>query len=656
MPNVTFIFDGAVNPVFSPISMTGGDKYVDYLPPAPVHSKPEKYTFDGWYTTDGYLITGADYVPVDDHTLIARYNDRYPHTVRFDMNGGIPILYSSQTCYYGSHYAYSGVLPAPEHSDVRFAFNGWWTTPEVGGVQIYDVTKCLEKADHTLYARWKKVKVNVTFVPNGAAHIYLDEFETEPTGDKIVADVGDPMPLPLVVLHEQDDLYVFDHWETANGRWVTSADFVPEDDITLVAMFRARGLCQVRLDVNGGTELAAPYLEDKDPRRSYGTLPVPTHPDAAYAFDGWWTAPDGGVEVQESWILVQGVNHTLYARWRKAAVKLTLVLNGAGEVYLDEGGTLPLTENPIDATVGAKLPLPAKVLHSQEEYVFDHWEKPDGTWVTSEDFAPEEDLTVIAKFREIFSVTVRLDVNGGEDLETPLVTVGSTKLYGTLPTPTHENDAYVFDGWWTTAETGGVRIQPAWKLLERADHTLFARWRVEVPEPASYWERVEGDDSWVLFDKLVFAENLPSGLADAYVAWEQTPENKAERVDFIVSGVLLDFRSAIEADKHPTVKDLPNAIPVPCLRHAQMMCWYFLGLECGYKKTDSLKGGWQDAEVYLRTLATATRMGANRFGPSDEGTGIPMYSAVDSRPPGSGVSSSPRSTSTSRYPNYFAPG
>ncbi|MCL1856246.1 MAG: M6 family metalloprotease domain-containing protein, partial [Kiritimatiellaeota bacterium] len=47
---------------------------------------------------------------------------------------------------------------------------------------------------------------------------------------------------------------------------------------------------------------------------TYGELPVPTN--GSVAFEGWFTAAVGGTEVTAATMVMQGADHTLYARWQ----------------------------------------------------------------------------------------------------------------------------------------------------------------------------------------------------------------------------------------------------------------------------------------------------------------------------------------------------
>jgi len=343
-----------------------------------------------------------------------------------------------------------------------------------------------------------------------------------------------------------------------------------------------------------------------------------------------------------------------------ATILVTLDLNGC------TGPNEGVIASPVLATVGDRFDVAvtfAVGYYRPDEGYFYGWFTDAGSEVLPSHTVPVSDVTLHARVVLYGFSNVTFAENGGE----PVVPVGMRCRTGraytfggaSLPVPTHSNPAYAFAGWWTTPENGGVRVFDGSAVLA-GDYTLYARWSVPIAAPTGYWERAAEDTSWVLFDKVVFAENLPEGLAEAYAVWLLSAASKSARVDFIVSGVLLDFRSAIAADEHPTGAANPTAVPIPCLRHMQMMCWYFLGLECGYSGVGDLRAGWQDAEVYLRSLASSTRMGTNRFAYEDGAGGVPLYSGADGRVVSGGGAVSGGAPlvggDTGGGVNYFAPG
>ena len=103
------------------------------------------------------------------------------------------------------------------------------------------------------------------------------------------------------------------------------------DGYTALKMYQGETK-SVKLDANGGkvTPATISVVEDG----TYGELPEPTK--AGGEFEGWWTAKEGGVQVQEGdtvdfSIFASPKTPTLYAQWRKAC-KITV----SGGLLTDE--------------------------------------------------------------------------------------------------------------------------------------------------------------------------------------------------------------------------------------------------------------------------------------------------------------------------------
>lgn len=108
--------------------------------------------------------------------------------------------------------------------------------------------------------------------------------------------------------------YIFDGWCTdpwCNNRFTSST--VPTEDITLYAKWKPASYI-VTFHVNGGNELEQ-NTKKVTYDSTYGELPVLTRTN--YAFLGWFTEIDGGVEVKASDKVSITSSQTLYAHWRK---------------------------------------------------------------------------------------------------------------------------------------------------------------------------------------------------------------------------------------------------------------------------------------------------------------------------------------------------
>ena len=93
-----------------------------------------------------------------------------------------------------------------------------------------------------------------------------------------------------------------------------------------------KAIATVTLDPNGGsvnkTEIEAVYEE------TYGAhdkLPTPTR--SGYTFIGWYSEASGGTKITDSSSTLKSTDHTLYARWQKAASDLEVTLNPTSYTY-----------------------------------------------------------------------------------------------------------------------------------------------------------------------------------------------------------------------------------------------------------------------------------------------------------------------------------
>ena len=482
---------------------------------------------------------------------------------------------------------------------------------------------------------------------------------TNPVLTPIMMDAGHFYSeyLPATPTHQDPNL-TFIGWHTAAGDLILGSYYVPDVDHTLYAKYTERIEVHVLLDANGGEPPLAPNkLCYYGAAYSYdGVLLDAEHSNPAMVFDGWWTTQDvGGTRVYDATVCHQKTDHVLYARWHVdynyagATVKVSFNANGG---YAVDPFEVSLTSGSAYGDLPAPLP-------ADSDLRFDGWwTAADGGFrVDDATLVPAVDHILYAHWRSVghtVYVTYVLEegsLPGGVDVRAPITQPGGG--YQDLPLPTHPDSNLVFDGWWTEPVVGGMRVEDGYSAPDK-DHFLFGRWRAWYLFESAFFEKTE-DGEWVKVTVEAVAYNLPKGLAKAFGLFDTRLETRLSRLDSILSGVLLDFRSAVNADEHSVAKLDPKLLPFPCLRHLQMMVWYFLGLEIDYAEIHKLASGWKDSEVYLRSLAMATRSGNNRF--ADKAGNTPLYSGVDGRAVSGSSGSVPLIDSgTSGVPNYFAPG
>lgn len=411
------------------------------------------YDFVGWYTdpVDGTLIDEASQVKIPkDHTLYAHWLGT-PMTVTFDKMEGEGEA-NDRTVYFGSPY---GTLP--ELTKEHCKFLGWYTKKS-GGDEVTKDTVVTELSDHTLYAHWEGVTMNVIFFTNG-------DIERLSSSLKVMygSTYGENGSLPVVSRDDKD----FDGWYTAKdgGEKITDDTIVKKtEDHNLYAHWGPKHV-KVSFNPNGGSSVHPSITVLCE--SPYGELPTPTH--YGYVFDGWFTSGTGGFEVKSSTIVEDYRSHTLYAHWRpKTGIRVSFD-PGVGSVTADD---IYVTYNSPYAR-GSSLPI-----GTRESYEFAGWytEEAGGHRVDPDTIVDIEDDHVLhARWRgKAFTVTFETGETAGiRDTKT----VYYDDYYGGLPTPTKYGCK--FEGWYTD-QTGDEKIEPTTKVLITEDQKLYARWSKKI--------------------------------------------------------------------------------------------------------------------------------------------------------------------------------
>lgn len=154
------------------------------------------------------------------------------------------------------------------------------------------------------------VDISVTIAPTNSGNVYG-------SGTYVRGDAA--------VLYESPaDGYVFSGWYDISGNLVSQSpvyEFSAMENRALEARFAVSSnipdddsasdfqIYLISFDPNGGTMES--YLKITNENNCLDDLPIPVHDN--YAFDGWYTALDGGEKVDENYIYT--ANTTLYAHW-----------------------------------------------------------------------------------------------------------------------------------------------------------------------------------------------------------------------------------------------------------------------------------------------------------------------------------------------------
>lgn len=194
----------------------------------------------------------------------------------------------------------------------------------------------------------------------------------------------------------------------------------------------------------------------------YGELRTPTLD--GFAFEGWYTAADGGMLVTATTIYEVTNGTRLYAHWRELYCVVTFDGN-SGVPEIPEMVVHPGKEYGI-------LPSATKA-----GYIFEGWFtlKSGGQQIKSDTkVLNRDDHTLFAHWKGE-QYTVIFEPNEGTvSVRTIKVTNGNN--YGALPTPSRKG--YKFLGWFTDLE-GGIEIKGTTKVELYGDQTLYAHWVAE---------------------------------------------------------------------------------------------------------------------------------------------------------------------------------
>ena len=450
------------------------------------------YTFGGWYTGPdgtGRRVTAQSLVEAGDSGLYAHWLAN-AYTVRFNANGGGGVM-SDQAFEFDK----PGTLDANAFMFVGHSFAGW-ATNDTGEAVFADcavVTNLTDVVDGlvNLYATWTVNSYTVTFDANDGTGGWSRDMEY---GTAIVA--------PTVTREG----YTFAGWQPALPATV------PANDVTYTAQWEINQYT-VTLDLGGGTG-------ETDVTLSYGMhvgdIALPSK--VGYAFDGWWTAADGGERIPGDAIITGDMS--LHARWIANAYTVVFhsgydgdgfVMNQAFEV----GEAKSLTSNEF-----------TRVGHS-----FDGWATNAMGEAVYADCAVVSNLTTesgatvnLYATWTVNSYTVTFDANGGMGGWSREMEYGAAVV-----APTVARDGYTFAGW-----------QPTLLATVPASNVVYtAQWEIIIPEPKPEPEPEPGVTPEPEPEPQPVAEEKPC-------LWSAAPDGAVPSVAAIYEGYLYDANGNVK--------------------------------------------------------------------------------------------------------------
>jgi uncharacterized protein (TIGR02145 family)/uncharacterized repeat protein (TIGR02543 family) len=412
---VTFNVNGSGGLVNPTSRVTTGNGTLASLP-TPVRSG---YAFAGWYTTAssavGVEVTTATVFEANA-TIYARWKPVY--TVTFNPNGGAVSPTSAKV---GIDGLIDGDLPVPARAGYRF--DGWFTTSAAtGGLEVTEEYEY--SANTTIYARWTLVTYTIIFDPNGGA-VAVSSGVTG-TGGRLAS-----LPTP-----SSRSGYVFDGWftESSGGDKVTTSTAF-DGDATIYAQWSP--IYTITFNPNGGTVTTASAKTVAGGKLA--SLPTPTRKD--YAFAGWYTEEDGGIQVTASTVFDGDAE--IYARWSHIYT-ITFHPNG--------GAVTTTTAKTTASGKLASLPTPTR-----SAYTFIGWfTEIDGGDKVTTGTVFEEDAVVYAQWsrlthaRVTFSAgangTLRAAVDGIPIASGDSVGIGKDVVFTAFPADGYKVSRWTING------------------------------------------------------------------------------------------------------------------------------------------------------------------------------------------------------------------
>ena len=374
-----------------------------------------------------------DYIKYIKYPNATPYNPISYYTVWLNANGG-EVNPGSITVQSGG--TYSG-LPTPSRSGYDFA--GWF---DDGGRQVWDGLGIYTNGDHTLYAHWNPHKHNVWLNANGG--------EVNPGVIEVFTD-GVYSGLPTPGRYGYD----FAGWFDDSGRQVWDGlGIYTNAEHTLYAHWNPKSV-KVNLNANGGSVSHDSIQVNFD--NKYNNLPSAER--TGYNFNGWFTAPDEGTQVDFNSVCNTVDEHTLYAHWSKDKYMITFNAMGGS---VESANKLVTYDNKYGV-----FPTPEK-----KGYRFAGWYLDESCTneITSSSIVKiTANQDIYAKW-ELRKYYITFDANGGSvDITNKQVT--AEKKYGVLPTPEKTNSRFV--GWFTDEN---IQISSSSIVELESDTTLYAKW------------------------------------------------------------------------------------------------------------------------------------------------------------------------------------
>ena len=405
------------------------------------------YTFAGWaLTADGEVVT--DFTIKADTTFYAVYTpSARKYTVKF-MDGENQL--SSADVDYDAQATKPADPTKAADAKYTYTFAGWALTADGDAVTDFKVT-----GDVTYYAVYTSVvnKYDVKFMLDG-----------EQVGDtqNIDYDTAPTMPKAPTKAATAEYTYTFAGWYTAAEGGEKVEDFTVKGNATYYGRFTAtKNRYEIKfVDGDGNQVDATQTVEYGTAATAPATATKAATDKYTYAFDGWYTAAEGGEKVTDFTVKA---NATYYAHF-------TSTVNKYEVKFVNEDGKQIGETQSVEYDAKATKPAnPTKTGDAQYSYDFEGWYNAAEGGEKVEDFTVKGNVTYYARYtRRVNKYTVKIIDGNGADLSETSMEYGSIVE---LPAPTEITGKY-FVEWrdaddivWKEDSTvkGNVTLHPFYK-------------------------------------------------------------------------------------------------------------------------------------------------------------------------------------------------
>ena len=393
-----------------------------YTLPTPIK---DGYYFDGWYYND-IKLTGSNYNIPSDIKAEAKWIVQ-ENKIVYNLDGGINDPRNKET-YETSDQKIQLYSP----SKVGYSFMGWVDE----GREVPAWIEYIEPNTSGyifLTAKWEMRRYKITF-----------SYENELTYRRFY--YGEDIIYTNVFKKEG---YYIDHWVDKDNQIFALTKYTLDDDITLYPVWKEKSY-SIEYDLDGGV-LPDDYIKTITYNKEY-TLPILTKQN--YRFGGWYyndeIIEDGiwNIDLEDSDII------KLKALW---------LADNQYRIYYDLQGGENLYENPYYYTSGKETTIKRSYKFG---ITFTGWlVNSDTTPIINYVITPDitGDIYLKATWKH---VTVIFDVNGGDEIENPIVSSEQRTYY---PAPKVFRKGYTFLGWFNSSDE-------EYDNYLRKDETYIAKW------------------------------------------------------------------------------------------------------------------------------------------------------------------------------------